>query len=86
MAVSSEDHIKINTSATRAKNSQSLKVFAPQTEIYRSSYFPRSVTEWNTLSDNIVLSEIVDIFKLIDIFTSKLSRHFDYKPMHAHGV
>ena len=43
----------------------------PQTEIYRSSFFPRSVKDWNTLPDNIVISKTVDILK------SKLNRHFD---------
>ena len=71
VAVPHEGHISKSKTRTRAKNSLKLNVYAPKTEIFRSSFFPRTVKEWNTLPDSFVTADTVDTFK------NRLYLHFD---------
>ena len=49
---------------TRAKNTQQFKVFCPKTEAFRCSFFPRTVIDWNRLTEAQVTAPTVALFKL----------------------
>ena len=71
VAVPHDDHIEKNKGRTRAKNSYKLKVYAPKTESFRSSFFPKTIKDWNNLNENIVSAPTLDKFK------NNISHHFD---------
>ena len=48
---------------TRANHSQQFQVFSPKTEAFRSSFFPRTVIEWNRLTEAQVTAPTVALFK-----------------------
>ena len=43
-------------------NSKCFKNAQCKTEIYKNSFFPRTIIDWNHLDDNIVRAETVDSF------------------------
>ena len=63
VAVPPEGHIEKSVSRTRAKNSERLKVYSPSTEIFKHSFFPKTIKDWNNLPDSAVLAATVDTFK-----------------------
>jgi ribonuclease P/MRP protein subunit RPP40 len=64
VAVPCEGHIQQNQSRTRSNNSYRLKVYSPQTEIFRNSFFPRTIPQWNKLTDKVIATEDPDTFKI----------------------
>ena len=63
VAVPLEGHVEKSVSRTRAKNSERLKVYAPATDIFKTSFIPKTIKDWNNLPDSAVQSATVDIFK-----------------------
>ena len=49
IAINHKDYTEFNTLETRAGRSNKLKVYSPQTEISRNSFFPRTIKDWNHL-------------------------------------
>ena len=50
---------------TRTRNSHIFKYRVPRVtkDIFKYSFYPRTLTEWNSLPKEIVLSETLDVFK-----------------------
>ena len=65
VTISQNDYLERNHSKTRSGNSHCLKVYSPNTEIYRNSFFPKTIIDWNKLPDNIILCSDLDAFKLV---------------------
>ena len=65
IAINKEVYLTLSNSRTRSttKNSLLYRQISCNTEAYRNSFFPRTVKDWNSLSDSIVKSDSVDIFK-----------------------
>ena len=54
VAINKADHIEENKSKARKNNPQTLKVYSPVTEIFKQSFFPRTIPTWNKLNGDIV--------------------------------
>ena len=65
VAVPHEDHIKLNTTKTRdsALSTQRLYPYAPNLDVFKYSFFPRTILDWNGLNEDIKNAETLDIFK-----------------------
>jgi hypothetical protein len=63
VAVPYENHIERHQGRTRAKNSLKLKLYAPKTETFRNSFFPRTIKDWNTLEEDIATAPSLETFK-----------------------
>jgi hypothetical protein len=37
--------------------------YIPQSQVYKNSFFPRTIREWNNLEDNVVTAESIEAFK-----------------------
>ena len=63
-AVSYKDHIS-NNIIERAvcNNTKGFKPTFAKSDTYKNSFFPRTAIDWNHLSDSVVQSNSVDIFK-----------------------
>ena len=68
----SNDIIHVNKSKylapateTRTRGSPDLKYFVEHTsnDVFKYSYFPRTVREWNSLPSDVVTAKSLDIFK-----------------------
>ena len=71
VAIPHEGHIKKHRGRTRAKNSHKLQVFAPNTDTFKYSFFPRTVKDWNNLDNDTVNASTLDTFK------QKINKVFD---------
>ena len=63
IAIPAETHITPNRGTTRSKNSQKLRIFSCNTDTFKYSFFPRTVVDWNNLSENCVSAKSIEIFK-----------------------
>ena len=63
VAIPHKGHIEKNKSKTRAKNTQRLKVYAPKTDIFKFSFFPRTIKDWNLLDNDTANAPSLDDFK-----------------------
>jgi hypothetical protein len=63
VAVPALDYFSFSTSKTRSKNSLKINTLQSRTDAYKFSFFPRTICEWNNLSDTVVTSPSVDAFK-----------------------
>jgi hypothetical protein len=52
-----------NQRPSRTSNSKQIKVLSATTEIYKHSFFQRTVKDWNTLTESAVSSKTVEGFK-----------------------
>jgi hypothetical protein len=59
-----EDHLIPHTE-TRTRGSHSFKFRVPRIkkDVYKFSYFPKTIKEWNELPENVVISDSVELFK-----------------------
>ena len=59
------ENLLIPSQETRTRNSHIFKYRVPQVmkDILKYSFYPRTLTEWNSLPKEIVLSETLDVFK-----------------------
>ena len=64
-------HIKKNQRHQRKSHSQSIKVLSCCTDTYKNSFVPRTILDWNSLTESIINCENTDQFK-----TALLQRHF----------
>ena len=65
IAIPAENNIKYNQRPSRTSNSKQIKVtvLSATTEIYKYSFFPRTVKDWNMLTESAVSSKTVEGFK-----------------------
>ena len=63
VAIPADDYIVFNQRRTRTSNCKSIKVQTCNTDIYKNSFFPRTINDWNELSDNTVNCNSVEGFK-----------------------
>jgi len=63
IAIPAENNIKYNQRPSRTSNSKQIKVLSATTEIYKHSFFLRTVKDWNTLTESAVSSKTVEGFK-----------------------
>ena len=63
VAIPATDHIAFNTRPSRSRQSTQIKVTATNSEVYRNSFFPRTIKGWNSLSESAVNSDSVNSFK-----------------------
>ena len=54
VAIPLDQYLQKSNSRTRAVNSHKFNVFSPKTEVFRNSFFPRTVKIWNTTPDSII--------------------------------
>ena len=59
------ENLLIPSQETRTRNSHAFKYRVPRAtkDIFKYSFYPRALTEWNSLPKEIVLSETLDNFK-----------------------
>ena len=59
------ENVLIPSQETRTRNSHIFKYRVPRVtkDIFKYSFYPRTLTEWNSLPKEIVLSETLDVFK-----------------------
>ena len=59
-----ENFIKTNiVENSECNNKKSFQTISAKSDIFKNSYFVRTVYDWNKLSDNIVNSDTVESFK-----------------------
>ena len=58
-----DNNIEYNQRPSRTSNSKQIKVLSATTEIYKHSFFPRTVKDWTTLTESAVSSKTVEGFK-----------------------
>jgi len=51
IAIPSEQYLTRGNSRTRCKNSNKFKVFSPKSDVFKYSFFPRTVIKWNNTND-----------------------------------
>ena len=56
VAIPIEDYLVKSTARTRRINSEKFQVFTTKTQVYKNSFFPRTVPEWDTTPDEAVSS------------------------------
>ena len=55
--------IAMPPSATRSYHPSKFQLIPARIQIYKNSFFPRTVTWWNSLPDNILTSPTIEVFK-----------------------
>ena len=63
LVVPATDYITPRESQTRKKHSKTFNVFSPKTEIFRNSFFPKTVKDWNNSCELLVESKTLEQFK-----------------------
>ena len=58
-----DNNIEYNQRPSRTSNYKQIKVLSATTEIYKHSFFPRTVKDWNTLTESAMTSKTVEGFK-----------------------
>ena len=57
------DDITFNNRPGRNSNNRQIKVLSTNIDIYKNSYFPKTIKDWNNLSDSAVHCKTVTAFK-----------------------
>ena len=60
VAIPATDHIVFNTRPSRSGHNKQIKVITTNTDIYKNSFFPRTIKDWNSLSESAVNSDTVN--------------------------
>jgi hypothetical protein len=65
VAIPADNNIEYNQRPSRTSNSKQIKVLSATTEIYmyKHSFFPSTVKDWNTLTESAVSSKTIEGFK-----------------------
>ena len=71
VAIPSQDYLHNKTSCTRSRHPRQFRVLAPKTEPFRNSFFPKTLIDWNSLTENIATASTLDIFK------DRIRNHYD---------
>ena len=54
VAINPEDYLLPNSTRTRSVNSAKFKHYSTKTEVFKNSYFPRTIPQWNNTSDQAI--------------------------------
>ena len=57
------DLVEYNQHPSRTSNTKQIKVLSATTEKYKHSFFPRTVKDWNMLTESAVSRKTVEGFK-----------------------
>jgi hypothetical protein len=57
------DDITFNNRPGRNSNNRQIKVLSTNTDLYKNSYSPKTIKDWNNLSDSAVHCKTVTAFK-----------------------
>jgi len=63
VAVPKDPLLKLSSQRTRSNHYLKLDHLAANTTMYKQSFFPRTIPEWNALPQSVVDSETADAFK-----------------------
>ena len=69
VAINSDDYLTRNNTRTRSMNSDTFKRYSTRTEVFKNSYFPRTIPQWNNTPDQTVhsLVELSDRLATTDL-------------------
>jgi hypothetical protein len=65
VAIPADNNIEYNQRPSRTSNSKQIKVPSATTEIYKHSFVPITVKDWNTLTESAVSRKTVEGFKAV---------------------
>ena len=65
VAIPADNTIEYNQRPSRTSNSKQIKVPSATTEIYKHSFVPITVKDWNTLTESAVSRKTVEGFKAV---------------------
>ena len=65
VAIPADQHITYNNRRSRHGHNKQLKIECANSEVYRNSFFPRTIKDWNILPQSAIDCETVDSFKQI---------------------
>ena len=54
VAINSDDYLTRNNTRTRSVNSDKFKHYSTKTEVFKNSYFPITIPQWNNTPDQTV--------------------------------
>ena len=63
VAIPTEPHIAFNPHPSRNRNSKSICVYSCNSDIFKNSFFPRTILDWNTLPEPAVLCKSSETFR-----------------------
>ena len=63
VAIPTEPHIAFNPRPSRNRNSKSICVYSCNSDIFKNSFFPRTILDWNTLPEPTVLCKSLETFR-----------------------
>ena len=63
VAIPTEPHIAFNPRPSRNRNSKSICVYSCNSDIFKNSFFPRTILDWNTLPEPAVLCKSSETFR-----------------------
>jgi len=63
VAIPADKHLTLNDRPARNRNSKTLKVYTWNTDYYGNSFFPHTVRDWNSLSEDSVSAQTIVQFK-----------------------
>ena len=65
VAIPADQHITYNNRRSRHRHNKQLKIESAYSEVYRNSFFLRTIKDWNILPQSAIDCETVDSFKQI---------------------
>ena len=65
VAIPTEHHIEFNTRPSRTSNVKQIKLLSANTDIYKHSFFPQTIIDWNLLPNAAVNCKTVESFKAV---------------------
>ena len=63
VAIPADHHIRYNNRTSRNRHSKQLKVESANSDIYKNSFFPRTIIDWNNLPQSAIDCDTVENFK-----------------------
>ena len=63
VAIPADQHIRYNNRTSRNRHSKQLKVESANSDIYKNSFFPRTIIDWNNLPQSAIDCDTVENFK-----------------------
>ena len=66
VAVVTDDYLEQGITRTRSVNSNKFKLISTKTVIFKNSYFPRTIVEWNKTPDNLIAELELHTTQMLD--------------------
>jgi hypothetical protein len=63
IAIPAETHITLNRGITRSSTTNKLNYTAAYSDIYKHSFIPRTIIDWNNLSERCTRATSLETFK-----------------------